>query len=129
MTVAVLFANLRKDYAPMSQSVPLRERIAAMKGPWQFLVVFLVTIGGIYAGIFSPTEAASVGAAGVILLGALAPPADARRPHALDREHRGRLRHVVCDRVRRQPVFPFLSCRRSFLFSWRTVRRSSTSPA
>jgi tripartite ATP-independent transporter DctM subunit len=72
MTVAVLFANLRKDYAPMSQSVPLRERIAAMKGPWQFLVVFLVTIGGIYAGIFSPTEAASVGAAGVILLGALA---------------------------------------------------------
>src|ERR1039458_4688214 len=41
MTVAVLFANLRKDYAPMSKGVSLRERISAMKGPWQFLAVFL----------------------------------------------------------------------------------------
>jgi tripartite ATP-independent transporter DctM subunit len=69
MTVAVLFANLRKDYAPMSKGVSLRERISAMKGPWQFLAVFLVTIGGIYAGIFSPTEAGSIGAFSAIMLG------------------------------------------------------------
>ncbi len=42
-----------------------------MKGPWQFLTLFLVTIGGIYAGIFSPTEAASVGAFGAIVLGVI----------------------------------------------------------
>jgi C4-dicarboxylate transporter, DctM subunit len=72
MTVAVLFANLRKDYAPMSEGVSLRERIAAMKGPWQFLAVFLVTIGGIYAGIFSPTEAGSIGAFSAIMLGVAA---------------------------------------------------------
>ena len=29
-----------------------------MREPWQFMVLFLATIGGIYAGIFSPTEAA-----------------------------------------------------------------------
>ena len=40
-----------------------------MKGPWQFLAVFLVTIGGIYAGIFSPTEAGSIGAFSAIMLG------------------------------------------------------------
>ena len=42
-----------------------------MKEPWQFMALFLVTIGGIYAGMFSPTEAASIGAFGAILLGVL----------------------------------------------------------
>ena len=71
MAVAVAVANIKKSYAPAGQSVPMRERLAAMKGPWQFLALFLVTIGGIYAGVFSPTEAASVGAAGAIALGVL----------------------------------------------------------
>ena len=66
---ASLVANIRKDYAPAGAGVPMRERLAAMKEPWQFVVLFLVTIGGIYAGIFSPTEAASIGAFGAIVLG------------------------------------------------------------
>jgi tripartite ATP-independent transporter DctM subunit len=69
MMVAVAVANLRKDYAPAGESATWRERLAAIKGPWQFLVLFLVTIGGIYAGVFSPTEAASVGAFGAIVIG------------------------------------------------------------
>jgi tripartite ATP-independent transporter DctM subunit len=40
-----------------------------LRGPWQFLTLFVVSIGGIYAGVFSPTEAASVAALGAILLG------------------------------------------------------------
>ena len=44
---------------------------AALAGPWQFILLFVVTIGGIYAGIFSPTEAAAVGAFGSIVLGAI----------------------------------------------------------
>ena len=71
MAVAVAVANIKKSYAPAGESVTMRERLVAMKGPWQFLALFLVTIGGIYAGVFSPTEAASVGAAGAILLGVL----------------------------------------------------------
>jgi C4-dicarboxylate transporter, DctM subunit len=71
MAVAVAVANIKKSYAPAGESVTMRERLAAMRGPWQFLALFLVTIGGIYAGVFSPTEAASVGAAGAILLGVL----------------------------------------------------------
>jgi C4-dicarboxylate transporter, DctM subunit len=67
VALAVSFA--RPYYAPPGPSFPLRERIAALKDPWQFLVLFLVTIGGIYAGIFSPTEAASIGAFGAIVLG------------------------------------------------------------
>jgi tripartite ATP-independent transporter DctM subunit len=44
-------------------------RLGALAEAWQFLLLFVVTIGGIYAGLFSPTEAAAVGAFGAILLG------------------------------------------------------------
>jgi tripartite ATP-independent transporter DctM subunit len=71
MAVVVIVGQLRKNYAPVGGSATLRERLAAMREPWQFMALFLVTIGGIYAGIFSPTEAASIGAFGAILLGAL----------------------------------------------------------
>ena len=71
MIVVMLVTQARKDYAPPGQSASLRERLAAMRDPWQFLALFLATIGGIYAGIFSPTEAASIGAAGAILLGVI----------------------------------------------------------
>jgi C4-dicarboxylate transporter DctM subunit len=69
MAVVYVVASLRKDYAPAGGSVTLRERLAAMRDPWQFLALFVATIGGIYAGVFSPTEAASVGAFGAIVLG------------------------------------------------------------
>ncbi len=71
MAVVTIVSHLRKDYAPIGESASPRERLVAMKGPWQFLLLFGITIGGIYAGIFSPTEAASVGAFGAIVLGAV----------------------------------------------------------
>ena len=67
--VAVAVAAVYPDRAPMAPGAPLRDRLAALAGPWQFLTLFTVTIGGIYAGIFSPTEAAAIGAFGAILLG------------------------------------------------------------
>ncbi|HEY8273131.1 MAG TPA: TRAP transporter large permease [Pseudolabrys sp.] len=69
MMVAVAVANWRKSYAPASDGLPWRVRLAAIKGPWQFLALFVITIGGIYAGVFSPTEAASIGAFGAIVIG------------------------------------------------------------
>lgn len=69
--VALAVVHVRPDYAPDSENYPWRERVAALREPWQFLALFVVTIGGIYAGIFSPTEAASIGAFGAILLGVL----------------------------------------------------------
>ena len=71
MAVALGVIALRPHYAPDRDNFSLRERIAALREPWQFLVLFFVTIGGIYAGVFSPTEAASIGAFGAILLGVI----------------------------------------------------------
>ena len=34
---------------------------------WGILVLFLIVLGGIYLGVFTPTEAAGIGAAGAML--------------------------------------------------------------
>ena len=47
---------------------PLSERIAALAAVWPVLLVFVAVVGGIYAGIFTPTEGAAVGAAGTGLI-------------------------------------------------------------
>lgn len=71
MAVAVGIATAYPHYAPRMPPASTRERLKALTGPWQFILLFIVTIGGIYAGIFSPTEAAAVGAFGSIVLGAI----------------------------------------------------------
>ena len=50
-------------------NVNLLDRFKSLFKPWDFLLIFLVTIGGIYSGFFSPNEAASIGAFFTILLG------------------------------------------------------------
>jgi tripartite ATP-independent transporter DctM subunit len=54
---------------PPAARTPFRERIIAFKDVWGAFTLFLVVIGGLYLGVFSPTEAASVGAVGAFLLG------------------------------------------------------------
>jgi C4-dicarboxylate transporter DctM subunit len=44
-----------------------RERLEALKGIWGVAVLFLVSIGGIYAGIFTATEGAGIGAFGAFV--------------------------------------------------------------
>ena len=51
------------------------------------LLLFVVVIGGIYGGIFTPTEAAAVGTAGALFFAGLA------RRHALGRDAGMHLRH------------------------------------
>jgi tripartite ATP-independent transporter DctM subunit len=43
-------------------------RLSALKGVWGVLVLFVLVMGGIYAGVFTPTEAAGIGASGAFLL-------------------------------------------------------------
>ncbi|MFN4022428.1 MAG: TRAP transporter large permease [Hydrogenophilus thermoluteolus] len=46
---------------------PWSQRFRALVRVWDVALLFLVVIGGIYAGLFSPTEAAAVGASGTFL--------------------------------------------------------------
>ncbi len=47
---------------------PYRERFRALIPVWPVLVIFVIVVGGIYAGVFTPTEGAAVGAAGTGLV-------------------------------------------------------------
>jgi tripartite ATP-independent transporter DctM subunit len=49
----------------------LRDRIIALRSVWGAAALFLLVIGGLYIGVFSPTEAASIGAVGALALGIL----------------------------------------------------------
>jgi tripartite ATP-independent transporter DctM subunit len=61
---------LAPHWAPVSPRLPWRERLAASLGMWKLVFIFLLSIGGIYAGWFSPTEAAAVGTFVTILIAA-----------------------------------------------------------
>lgn len=44
--------------------IPYADRIRALIEIWPVLLIFSLVIGGIYTGVFTPTEAAAIGAAG-----------------------------------------------------------------
>ena len=50
------------------EGVTWKEKISALKGIWETAVIFLLVIGGIYTGLFTPTEAAGVGATLIFLM-------------------------------------------------------------
>jgi tripartite ATP-independent transporter DctM subunit len=53
---------VRPNYGPPGERRPLPERMAALKRASAFFVVVIATIGGMYAGVFTVTEASAVGA-------------------------------------------------------------------
>ena len=56
---------------PAGEKFTWAERMEALKGIWGVLVLFTIVMGGIYLGIFTPTEAAGIGAAGAFLIALL----------------------------------------------------------
>jgi tripartite ATP-independent transporter DctM subunit len=59
----------RPELGPRGPRTSLAEKRRALAGAIPILTVIVLTIGGIYGGFFSPTEAAGVGAGLVILYG------------------------------------------------------------
>ena len=64
--IAAVAVTVRIDgkAGPRGERVSWHERLAAIGDVWGVLILFLVVIGGIYGGIFTPTEAAGIGAGG-----------------------------------------------------------------
>ena len=52
---------------PAGERSSWAERLDALKGIWGVVVLFIVSIGGIYAGIFTATEGAGIGAFGAFI--------------------------------------------------------------
>ncbi|NVD08725.1 TRAP transporter large permease [Vibrio sp. JPW-9-11-11] len=69
---AVQWVVARKpDSAPPGERVSWKGRFIALKGIFSTLLLFVIVMGGIYIGAFTPTEAAGIGACGAFVLAAL----------------------------------------------------------
>ena len=64
-----IWVSLNPSIAPVpSESYTFKEKVASLKLPLPIIGVFVLMMGGIYTGIFSPTEAAGIGAGLVLIL-------------------------------------------------------------
>lgn len=56
--------RLKPEIGPPGERADWPTRWRALRDVWGVLLLFLIVIGGIYVGLFTPTEAAGIGAAG-----------------------------------------------------------------
>lgn len=58
---------LRPEAGPAGPRCDWPERLTALRGVWGVLLLFGLVMGGIYGGVFTPTEAAGIGAFGAFV--------------------------------------------------------------
>ncbi|WP_424988127.1 TRAP transporter large permease [Microbulbifer sp. S227A] len=79
MLSASAVTMVKPDFGPAGKAMTLRDTLRASYSTWPVIILFGIVLGGIYSGIFTPTEAAGVGCAGAFLFGVF-------RGHFLDRQ-------------------------------------------
>jgi C4-dicarboxylate transporter, DctM subunit len=70
ITIAVM-TRLDPRLGPPAVRATKRERLLVLRDVWGPVALFLLVIGGLYVGVFSPTEAAGIGAVGALALSVL----------------------------------------------------------
>mgnify|MGYP003651545165 CR=1 FL=1 len=68
LTILVLCAR-KPALGPVGPQTSWGEKFRALSGVIETLVLFVLVIGGLYAGIFTPTEAGAAGACGALAIG------------------------------------------------------------
>jgi C4-dicarboxylate transporter DctM subunit len=71
MIAIAIYVRVNPGAAGHRERTPYRERFEALAGVWPVMIVFIAVIGGIYTGVFTPTEAAAIGAAGTGIISLL----------------------------------------------------------
>jgi len=66
-----LWCKLRPSLGPSSPSFTWGEKFASLAGVMETVILFVVVMGGMFIGLFTPTEAAAIGAAGSIVIAAV----------------------------------------------------------
>lgn len=67
MAAIAIVTRLDPKAGPAGPRTPWPERLRLLKGVWPIVALFVLVLGGIYFGVFTPTEAAGIGAAGAYL--------------------------------------------------------------
>ena len=69
MLTVVVIGWLRPDFLPVAPRHSWKERLVGLRDIWAMLLLFIFVIGGLYGGLFTPTEAGGVGATGALIIG------------------------------------------------------------
>jgi len=64
----VIWTRLRPELGPKGPTFSHRERLASLSGLIETLLLFILIMGGLFLGIFTPTEAGAIGAFGTLVL-------------------------------------------------------------
>ncbi|MCK5546934.1 MAG: TRAP transporter large permease [Rhodospirillaceae bacterium] len=67
LTIAI-YVRIKPEAGPVGPKASKDERRRALFETWPVIVIFLVVIGGIYLGVFTPTEGAAFGALGTAIV-------------------------------------------------------------
>jgi len=71
MLTVVVIGWLRPDFLPVAPRHSWKERLIGLRDIWAMLLLFIFVIGGLYGGLFTPTEAGGVGATGALIIGVI----------------------------------------------------------
>lgn len=65
----LIWTHLRPEIAPHGEKSTLKAKLLAISGVAETVLLFSLVMGGLFFGIFTPTEAGAIGAGGAIVLG------------------------------------------------------------
>ncbi|MFW5721995.1 MAG: TRAP transporter large permease [Desulfohalobiaceae bacterium] len=63
-----LWCRIRPELGPKGESYTLGQKVRSLAGLSDTLAIFALVIGGMFFGLFTPTEAASIGVLGILAL-------------------------------------------------------------
>ncbi len=69
VATALIACWMRPEWGPSGAATTFTQKLKSLLGLIDALVVFVLVIGGLFAGFFSPTMAGAIGAAGAIVIG------------------------------------------------------------
>jgi len=71
LMMVAIYIQAKRNPALAARRAPttFTEKLISLKGTLEMLILFLLVIGGIYSGLFTPVEAGAIGAAGALLIG------------------------------------------------------------
>jgi C4-dicarboxylate transporter DctM subunit len=64
-----IICRYNPSLGPAAPKTTIKEKVGSLKQTWPVIILFMLIIGGIYAGVFTPTEAGGIGAFGAVAIG------------------------------------------------------------
>ena len=68
LIITILMCIKNPELGPKGPSFSWRDRLISLKGVCGMLILFLIVVGGLYFGIFTPSEAGATGASGALII-------------------------------------------------------------